>query len=294
MQKDAVTVVDEGGKTRWKMTGLTEPSDVHFLPGRRVLLGEVNRVTERTLDGKITWQVPIARAKEFRGNWGDVGGRPATIAALRKSTVVNKQIIVQRLKDGHTFIGCADRLIEVDGAGKVVMDLAWNKTNWPQRTASRKLPDGTIVAFVAGTIRHFDGKGKEKKRVKVVFGGYGYSEFLDNGHLLALSPANGNLIEFDLKGRRLRWYNYPGANSAFRLPNGHTLITHIGSYENNEGGKECVEIDKNWKRVKTIKLPARAIKVKQFTEAESYFPSFTGSVKSNPPSNAGSVVIPGE
>src|SRR5207244_1321260 len=101
----------------------------------------------------------------------------------------------QRLKNGNTFIVTGDRMLEVDRSGKQVLSIAGNVS------AGRHLPDGRIVAFswqVGQQIVQFDKSGKPTKTSSITCGGCGYNEILDNGHLLALSPGNGNVIEFDL------------------------------------------------------------------------------------------------
>ena len=78
---------------------------------------------------------------------------------------------------------------------------------------------------------------------------------LDNGHVLALSPGMGNLIEFDQDGKEVGRFEQPGAAHAFRLPNGHTLVLVMGT--------KYIELDKNWKQIKETMLEAPAFRVKQ-------------------------------
>jgi hypothetical protein len=62
--------------------------------------------------------------------------------------------------------------------------------------AARKLSDGRMVAFSNGNeVVQLDRTGRELKRTQVMCGGAGCNEVLDNGHVLALSPGNGNIIE---------------------------------------------------------------------------------------------------
>ncbi len=217
---NSVAQLGPEGKTRWTLTRLNIPRDIEVLPGGQVLVTEQNQITEGSLGGKILWKYPV-----------------------------HEPLSAQRLKNGHTFIVCLDRLLEVDRAGKQVLNVPM------QVAAARRLPDGKIVAFDRQNIFHLDARGQALKSVPVNCGGGGYNEVLDNGHVLALSPGIGNIIEFDADGREIGRYDYQGANYGARLPNGHTLVTH-------ENGREYIEVDENWKLVKTTKLETRTLKVK--------------------------------
>jgi HEAT repeat protein len=216
-----VTELGPDGKTRWVLTGLQGPTDAQVLANHRVLIAESTRVTERDLGGEVLWKVE--------------GIQP---------------IGIQRLPSGNTFIPCSDQIIEVDRAGKQVL-----RVRVDGLAAARRLADGRIIAFDRGSVIHLDKAGKEVKRVSVTCGGLGCNEVLDNGHVLALSPANGNLIEFDQDGKEVGRFDQQGAEHAFRLPNGHTLVLVMGT--------KYLELDKNWKPIKNTKLEAPAFRVKQ-------------------------------
>jgi hypothetical protein len=121
--------------------------------------------------------------------------------------------------------------------------------------AARRLPDGRIIAFDRNDIIHLDKSGKEVRRVSVMVGGAGCNEVLDNGHVLALSPAMGNLTEFDQDGKEVGRFEQQGAAHAFRLPNGHTLVLVMGT--------KYIELDKSWKPIKETMLEALAFRVKR-------------------------------
>ena len=87
-------------------------------------------------------------------------------------------------------------------------------------------------------------------------GGAGCNEVLDNGHVLALSPGMGNMIEFDQDGTEVDRFEQPGAAHAFRLPNGHTLVMVRGT--------KYVELDKNWKQIKETALTGDVFRVKMW------------------------------
>ncbi len=105
-------------------------------------------------------------------------------------------------------------------------------------------------------IIQLDKAGKEVKRVAVMCGGAGCNEVLDNGHVLALSPGMGNLIEFDQDGNEISRFEQQGAAHAFRLPNGHTLVMVMGT--------KYIELDKNWQQIKETALTGDVFRVKMW------------------------------
>ncbi len=186
-------------------------------------MAESNRVTERDVRGTVLWKM--------------AGVAPVS---------------VQRLPNGNTFIPCNDVLIEVNRSGKEVFRAMVGRV-----AAARRLPDGRIIVFGDGNeIIHLDKAGKEVKRVAVMCGGAGCNEVLDNGHVLALSPGMGNMIEFDQDGNEVNRFEQPGAAHACRLPNGHTLVLVMGT--------KYVELDKNWKQIKETALMGDVFRVKMW------------------------------
>src|SRR5262249_11766425 len=193
------------------------------LANQHILVAEANRVTERDSRGTVLWKLE--------------GIAPNS---------------VQRLPNGNTFIQCQDMLIEVDRRGKEVLRAMVGQG----LSAARRLPDGRIIAFERREIIHLDKTGKEVKRVPVMCGGAGCNEVLDNGHVLALSPGMGNLIEFDQDGTEVNRFEQPGAAHAFRLPNGNTLVTVMGA--------KYIELDKKWQQIKETALTGAAFRVKMW------------------------------
>jgi HEAT repeat protein len=220
-QSSTVTELGPDNKPRWTLTGLRAPNDAQVLANQHVLVAEQNRVTERDLRGKILWQ---------------------------KTRL--QPLGVQRLANGNTFIPCNGLLLEVDRAGKEVL-----RAQLPGVVAARRLHDGRIVAFDRGNVIQLDKAGREVKRTPVMVGGAGCNEVLDNGHVLVLSPGIGNMIEFDMDGKEVGRFEQQGAAHAFRLANGHTLVTVQGS--------KYVELDKKWKPLKETALPAPTFRVKR-------------------------------
>jgi HEAT repeat protein len=222
-QENTVTALGPDGKQRWALTGLQGPSDAEVLANQHILVAETNRVTERDLRGTVLWKLE--------------GIAPVS---------------VQRLPNGNTFIPCNDLLIEVDRRGKEVFRAMVGGI-----MAARRLPDGRIIAFDNGReIIQLDKAGKEVKRVAVMCGCAGSNEVLDNGHVLALSPGMGTLIEFDQDGNEVGRFDQPGAAHAFRLPNGHTLVMVRGT--------KYIELDKDWQQIKETALTGDVFRVKMW------------------------------
>jgi HEAT repeat protein len=221
-QSNTITELGTDGKPRWTLTGLQGPTDALVLANQHVLVAEEGRVTERDVGGNVFWKVE--------------GIQP---------------ISVQRLPNGNTLIPCNNNLlIEVDRLGKEVL-----RVMVAGIAAAHRLPDGRIVAFDRNAIVQLDKEGKEVKRSQVMIGGAGANEVLDNGHVLTLSPGMGNCTEFDQDGKEINHFDQQGASHAFRLPNGHTLVTINGT--------KYVELDKDWKPLKETALATPAARVKQ-------------------------------
>ena len=221
-QANTVTALGPDGRRRWALTGLQGPVDAQVLANQHVLVAETNRVTERDMGGTVLWKLE--------------GVSPVSVL---------------RLSNGNTFIPCTGVLIEVNRSGNEVL-----RAEVGGIVAARRLQDGRIIAFDRREIIHLDKAGNEVKRVPVMCGGLGCNEVLDNGHVLALSPANGNLIEFDQEGNEVGRFDQQGAAHAFRLPNGHTLVLVEGT--------KYIELDKNWQQIKETELAADVFRVKRW------------------------------
>src|SRR5262249_37867373 len=143
-QTNTVAELGRDGKPHWTLTGLSRPRDAQVLPGQRVLVAELNRVTVRDLRGKILWEKEI-----------------------------QQPLSVQRLRNGNIFITCPTQLVEVARSGKDVQKVMLSRGV----VAARRLPDGRIVAFSAGNeVVQLDKTGRELKRTQVDCGGAGCNE----------------------------------------------------------------------------------------------------------------------
>jgi HEAT repeat protein len=219
--QNTITELGADGKPLWTVTGLKRPVDVEVLPGRGVLVAERFQVTERTFKGQILWQKEVPQ--------------PCN---------------VQRLRNGNTFIACADRLIEVNRAGVEVLKIPVQEGGV---ASARKLQNGKFAAYAHGQLIQFDRKGRQLKTVGTPSGA-GCIEVLDNGHIISAFPGAGECIEYDTDGKEVGRLNVAGASHGFRLRNGHTLV--------NIEGRKFLELDKNWKQIKQTDLKAPASRVK--------------------------------
>jgi hypothetical protein len=189
-------------QVRWQIDGLPNPLDAQALPGDRVLIAEQGgmRVTERDHKGAIVWQHATVNAWPFA---------------------------CQRLRNGHTFIACNNRLLVVDRGGKEVF--AYHRAG-NDIVAAKHLRDGQ-AAFVTngGVYTRLNAAGKEVKsfRVNNQYHGYGLTDILPNDHVIVLQFANAyKFVEYDGEGKVFREIASPPAPSGMvRLANGNTLIT---------------------------------------------------------------------
>jgi HEAT repeat protein len=229
-----ITEVDANGKVRWQIdTNLQYPTDAQVVANDRVLIAEqnMNRVTERDLTGKIVWE-KINLAQPFA---------------------------VHRERNGNTFIGCRNFLMEVDRNGKEVFSIQRNE----YLLGAMKLRNGEI-AFVSnvGQYTRIDSTGKELKVVHIpqqVFG-INFAEPLPNDHVMIVTQLNQpacRIIEFDADGKQVWEANLQAIGAPSRLPNGHTLVP-VGPL--NRG--TIVELDRNGKTVAELKdLNYRPVRV---------------------------------
>jgi hypothetical protein len=220
-----ITELDANGKVRWQIdTNLQYPTDAQVVASDRVLIAEqnMNRVTERDLTGKIVWE---------RNNLA----QPFT---------------VHRERNGNTFIGCRNFLVEVDRNGKEVFNIQRNE----YLLGAMKLRNGEI-AYVSnvGQYTRIDSTGKELKVVHIpqqVFG-INFAEPLPNDHVMIVTQLNQpacRIIEFDADGKQVWEANLQAIGAPSRMPNGHTLVP-VGPI--NRG--TIVELDRNGKTVGEMK-----------------------------------------
>jgi HEAT repeat protein len=217
-----------GGKVRWELRDVGMVYDAEALPGDRLLLAEFNnrRVTERNLKGEVIWQRQM--------NW---------------------PMNCQRLANGHTFACSRSELIELDKAGKDVLNVARPANDL---FAARKLRDGQIVCVTnAGMCQRLDATGtRELKSFPIGQIAMGGLEVLPNNHLLVAHFNLNKVQEYDLEGKLLWEAAVATPSSAVRLANGHTLVT-------SSNAQTLVELDRTGKVFAEEKLPNRPWRVRR-------------------------------
>ncbi len=131
-----VVELDRRGKVRWEISGpnlLQGPVSAQVLPGDRVLIAEhnMNRVTERDLKGKVLWEHQINQPKS-----------------------------VQRLPNGNTFMVGQGQILELDKAGKEVLNI--NRMNFWDIVSGTRLRNGEVVYVTQqGQVTRLDKDGKK-------------------------------------------------------------------------------------------------------------------------------------
>jgi HEAT repeat protein len=218
-------------KPRWSFGNLQYPFGAQVLPNNKVLVAEHNgmRVTERDSKGTETWQ--------------------------RRCN--SQPVAVQRLSNGNTFIAARGQLIEVDRAGKEVF--TFNRPN-QDIIEAKKLKNGQY-AYVTqnGEYGRLDATGKALKTSRGIgsYQWYGCGiDILPNDHVLYPLYNQNQVVEYDGDGKQIWKADVQLPTSAFRLPNGNTLVA-------SQGTQTVTEINKAGKKVKEFKgtyFPIRAIR----------------------------------
>jgi hypothetical protein len=213
-------------------------------------------------DGKVTWQYPhssrdgwvlangnvllaLTRNKDYPGG--------AVVEVTRAGKVVfvfkgsqSEVNTVQPLKNGAMLLteaGAKPRLLEVDRAGKVLLEVALQaqtKDHHLQTRMARKLANGNYLVpqLLDKVVREYTPQGKIIWEVKTPHWPFTAIR-LDNGNTLIGCTLGNLVIEVDAKGKTV-WQlsndDLPGkpindACGAQRLPNGNTVITshHAGA-----------------------------------------------------------------
>jgi HEAT repeat protein len=213
------SVVELGAdrKVRWQLNGLLNPRDVQVLGPDRILVAEYNgqRITERNRRGEVLWQ------KQLPGTW---------------------PLAVQRLRNGHTFISCQNKLVEVDRAGREVLAI-----NRPQNdvVVARKMRDGQIILVTTQRfVIRMDAAGKELKnfQVQMVWQHNGVN-ILPNGHVLVPAQWINRVTEYDAEGKTVFDAAVMQPTAACRLPNGNVLVAP------QQWPAKVVELDRSGKQV---------------------------------------------
>jgi HEAT repeat protein len=230
-----IVELDRRGKVRWEIGGvnmLQGPVHAQVLPGDRVLIAEhnMNRVTERDLKGKVLWEHQINQPKA-----------------------------VQRLANGNTFMVGQGQIIEIDKAGKEVLNI--NRMNFWDIVSATRLRNGEVVYVTQqGQVTRMDKEGKkELKHFQTNAGGgiyyLGYIDVLANEHVVVPAYSFNKVSEYDANGKEVWSASVTQPVSAKRLPNGNTLVTSLNP-------PKVVELDRAgkvvWEAKEQFRQPIRA------------------------------------
>jgi HEAT repeat protein len=227
-----VVALDRGSKERWQVNGLLGPQDACLVGHNRLLVAESQgqRVTERNLRGDILWK------HQTPGCW------PTQ---------------VQRLPNGHTFIVCRNRLIEVDRAGRETLAIPRLQNDV---LCARRLRNGEITLVSAnqqGCLR-LDATGKELQRFAINPLNHQGTDILANGHVLVPVPWMNKVQEYDAAGKVVWEASVPQAGSVCRAPNGHTLVS-VAQFQPNR----LFELDRKGQKVNEVALTGHVIRMQR-------------------------------
>jgi hypothetical protein len=203
---------------RWQLNGLAQPRDVQVLSADRILVAEytAQRVTERNRAGEVIWQ------KMLPQSW---------------------PLGVQRLRNGHTFITCQNKLVEVDRGGNEVFTI-----ERPQNDAvmARKMRDGTIL--LVSTFRQcirMTTTGKQLKSYPIQVVWQNGVDILPNGHVVVPAQWMNRVLEYDTEGKIVWEVTSMQPCGATRLPSGNHLVAPqvwpAKVVEMDQSGKEVSE-----------------------------------------------------
>jgi hypothetical protein len=234
-------IVDDEGKVTWQYPHSSR--DGWVLPNGHILLARSKdkdypggAAIEVTRDGKVVF--------EFKGTQSEVN----TVQPVKNGAIL------------FTEAGAKPRLLEVDRAGKVLVEVplqAQTKDHHLQTRMARKLPDGNYLVpqVLDKVVREYTPEGKIVWEVKTPHWPFTAIR-LDNGNTLIGCTLGNLVIEVDAKGKTV-WQlsndDLPGkpindACGAQRLPNGNTVIT---SHHNGAKQVKLLEVTRDKKIVWT-------------------------------------------
>ena len=216
-------IIDEEGKEVWD-SGKAGARDGFVLPSGNVLIAWSEEVKEFTRDKKVVFH--FAKSPENR----EIG-------------------TVQRLEDGRTLItelGPKPRLMEVDAAGKILLEFPLQPETdnaHMQTRMARKLKSGNYLVphLLAFKVKEYTAKGEVIQEFATdmeELGGRKAENWpftairLENGHTLVNLTHGNKTVELDAKGKvvwKISNEDFPEKPFADpcggqRLPNGNTVI----------------------------------------------------------------------
>lgn len=216
-------------KVRWQMNGLMNPRDVQVLGNDRFLIAEwtAQRVAERNRRGDILWE---------------------------KKTPGSYALSAQRLRNGHTFITCHNKVMEVDRAGNEIFSILRNEGV----VMARRMRDGQIVLVNNhAQCMRMDATGKVLKTFGVQMAWQNGVDILPNGHVVIPATWMNKVLEYDAEGKTVLDFVAIQPMCATRLRNGNVLIGP------QQWPAKVIETDKSGKQVSEINnLPQMVYRVR--------------------------------
>jgi hypothetical protein len=219
-RKGRIWEYDRTGKTLWEFSIDGCVSDVHRLPGGRLLVTEIinSRVTERDRAGKVLWET----------------GR-----------LVHYPIAAERLPDGNTLVATSNGLYDLTPEKKRI-------DRYPplqEILHAFRAKNGHFYALTYTHIVAMGPDGKETRRIKLSRpftngGGWGGLELLPGGRFrIAMTVAN-KVLELDADGKIVWEANVPFPRRTQQLPNGNLLIAGFDSSVIMEYNRDKKEISR--------------------------------------------------
>ena len=254
-------IIAEDGTEEWN-AGKPAARDGFILPNGNALIAWGNEVKELTREKKFVFHYIKSADNQEIGT-------------------------AQRLENGNTLItelGSKPRLIEVDSAGKIVVDVPLQPETdnaHMQTRMARKLANGNYLAphLLAFKVKEYTPDGKVVKQFPTDMedlGGRAAENWpftairLENGHTLVNLTHGNKTVEMDGDGKviwKISNDDFPDLKpfadpcGAQRLPNGNTVIA---SYASKEAIK-VFEVTSEKKIVWTYKGPHRAHEIQILT-----------------------------
>lgn len=229
-----VRIFDVKGQPIRTIENLQSPSDIELLSGDRLLLAEhwAGKVTERTADGKILWEV----------------------------TTTDKPVCALRQNDGGTLIGTYGEILELDRTGAV--KYSFRPEKGMLYGVTRTAPDRLVFINSRGTIFEADHRGNVLREFNPEKYAEGASYWASievlgpNRFLLSLSGAD-RVVEVNGQGKILWEATVEKPTYAQRLPDGNTLISCVDD-------RKYVVVNAAGKVIQTVKLSGRPFRARRY------------------------------
>jgi hypothetical protein len=212
---------DARGQLRWEITGLISPVSAQVVGPDRVLICEAGEsLTERNFSGEVVWRY----------------------------TPEETLLSARRLANGHLLLFSRNGVVQINEAGKEVANL---RSDGTVQAAHRDLEGRTHLLKSSGEYEVRGPGGELIRRISLSISWLRTltPQFLPDGHLLVADYSRSRVLEFDSTGRVVWEASASRPTVAYRLPNGHTLVTGRRS--------SLVELDQDGEQVGVLTLAGR-------------------------------------